>query len=91
MSTPDAARAPGIEGVPPSNEGKMPSIPALSALRSPPMPTFEEPWFAAQGDFTLPFDVNLGGSRRPVNNLWIPAKAGIHDLDNRRPALHLTP
>ena len=31
MSTLGAARAPGIEGVPPSNEGKMPSIPALPA------------------------------------------------------------
>ena len=34
---------PGFEGVPPSNEGKMPSIPALLARNSPPMPTFEEP------------------------------------------------
>ena len=34
---------PGIEGVPPSNEGKMPSIPALPARSSPPVPTFEEP------------------------------------------------
>ena len=35
--------SPGIEGVPPSNEGKMPSIPALPARSSPPVPTFEEP------------------------------------------------
>ena len=35
---------PGIEGVPPSSEGKMPSIPALPARSSPPVPTFEEPW-----------------------------------------------
>ena len=33
---------PGIEGVTPSNEGKMPSVPALPA-HSPPMPTFEKP------------------------------------------------
>ena len=32
---------PGIEGVPPSNEGKMPSIPALPARSSPPVPTFD--------------------------------------------------
>jgi len=34
---------PGIEGVTPSNEGKMPSVPALPARSSPPMPTFEKP------------------------------------------------
>ena len=33
---------PGIEGVLLSNEGKMPSIPALPARSSAPMPTFEE-------------------------------------------------
>ena len=27
--------------------------------------------------FTLPFDLNLGGSRCPVNSLWIPGFAGM--------------
>ena len=40
---------PGIEGVPPSNEGKMPSIPTLPARSSPPVPTLEEPWGLSQG------------------------------------------
>ena len=41
---PLARRAyPGFEGVPPSNEGKIPSIPALPARSSQPMPTLEEP------------------------------------------------
>ena len=45
---------PGIEGVPPSNEGKMPSIPALPARSSPPVPTFEEPFRACGGDASPP-------------------------------------
>ena len=33
------------------------------------------PTARAQGRFTLrlPFDLNLGGSRRPVSSVWIPA------------------
>ena len=31
----------------------MPSIPALPARSSPPVPTFEEPWAVGQGHFTL--------------------------------------
>ena len=49
----------------------------------------KRPCGLVQSHFTLPFDPSLGGSGRPVNSLWIPAFAGIHNF--RQPASRSAP